>query len=177
MQSQTETLSLVYNDNSILLPQHLVIDNTGNPLSLDNFIFNHSDKVFELPGELIKMTEAGFQKRIQNFPYYNEANLRLSRIGCIGETYIFHTQPVFYETYLRTNMMMDYKEDGKQSLREMYHANGKLEPLEQSVFDNHLGINVLLFTNQGELILMERSARVSYAPKKNSAEHFRCCFS
>src|SRR5690625_1654007 len=166
IQAETETLSLVYNDKSIFLPQHLVIDNTENPLGLNDFIFNHSEKVFELSDELIEMTEMGFQKRIQNFPYYNEANLRLSKIDRKGEKYVFHTQPVFYETYLRTNMMMDYKDCGKQSLREMYHANGKLEPLEQSVFDNHLGINVLLFTNQGELILMERSAKVSYAPKK-----------
>lgn len=163
---QIEKLSLVYSDKSILLPQHLEIDNTENPLNLDHFIFKHDENVFELSDELIEMTEAGFQKKIENLSYTNDANLRLSGFEQEADKYIFHTQPVFYETYLRTNLIMDYKKPGKQSLREMYHADGKLEPLEQSVFDNHLGINVLLFTNEGDLILSERSAKVSYAPKK-----------
>lgn len=51
----------------------------------------------------------------------------------------------------------------------MVHPNGKLEPFEDSLLANHIGVNVLAFTSEGDLIIPVRSKEVSYAPLELAA--------
>ncbi|MHA6250735.1 hypothetical protein [Oceanobacillus sp. CAU 1775] len=64
---------------------------------------------------------------------------------------------------------MDYKPKDGKSLRERIHIQGKLTSIHDSQLANHLGINILVFTPAGYLIMPQRSDKVSYAPLELSA--------
>lgn len=162
-------LELSYNDISEPLPQQLVIDNTVQNLNPSHFIFTFDSTVFETNRATKDIIEDEYLKFIKTFNYNNGENLRLTKIEQKEDTYIFHTQPVYYETYLQTNMMMDHIGNGEKSLRQFIHATGQLEPLNESLLANHIGINILLFTPAGRLILPLRSDKVSYAPSELAA--------
>ncbi len=57
--------------------------------------------------------------------------------------------------------MLDAKIGKSESLREYLHSDGKLEKLSESPLANCLGINILLFTADGSLIMKKRK-RVAF---------------
>lgn len=162
-------LELTFNNETEYLPQHLVIDNTIEQLSAEHFIFKFDSAVFELPEQFKDKTGHAFNTIVKNITYNNGENLRLSKLEKQNDTYIFHTQPVYYETYLHTNIVVDYEPKNKRTVRSIVHPEGKLERFDESQLANHIGINILIFTPQGHLIIPVRSRKVSYAPLELAA--------
>ena len=66
-------------------------------------------------------------------------------------------------------MVMDCEVSDQKKFREIIHKGGQMENLHDSQLANHLGINILLFTPAGNLVLPLRSKKVSYSPSKYSA--------
>ena len=168
-QDEDKLLSLSFNNETEFLPQLVVIDNTTEPLDVDRFRIKFNSTVFELDEGLRSTTKPAFESFIKGVKYSNEENLRLIKVEKQDNGYIFHTQPVYYKTYLHTNLLVDYEPKNKSSIRSIAHPDGQLEPLEESLLANHIGFNVLVFTPLGELIIPVRSKDVSYAPLELSA--------
>lgn len=166
---ENKKLNLYFNNETEVLPQYLEIDNTINHLDMSHFIFEFEESVFELPSGIKEHTQEAYKNLVKNLHYTNEENLRLRKLSIKNGVYTFHTQPVYYEDYLHSNMLMDYKVDSNKTLRGIIHKDGQLETLQESKLANHLGINILLFTPAGSLILPLRSKKVSYAPSEYSS--------
>lgn len=162
-------LTLLFNNGIKVLPQYLEIDNTFNHKQMDHFIFNFNDQVFEVPNEIKEFTQEPYGKLARGLKYSNEENLRLSRLTMENGIYTFYTQPVYYECYLHTNLLMDYPVEKNKTVRNIVHSNGTLEDFSNSKLANHLGINILLFTPAGNLVLPLRSKKVNYAPSEYSS--------
>jgi hypothetical protein len=162
-------LDLYFNGETEKLPQYLEIDNATNHLDMSHFIFEFQDRVFELDSEIKDQTNVAFENLVKKINYTNEENLRLSGLDYKDGKCIFHTQPVYYKSYLHSNMVMDCDVSRQKTFREIIHKNGQVEKIEDSQLANHLGINILLFTPAGNLILPLRSKKVSYAPSEYSS--------
>lgn len=65
-----------------------------------------------------------------------------------------------YFDYVSTNLALDYPLDVGGSLRKQVHAQGRLEPLEASMLANSCGVNGLVFSRDGQLIIQHRSRHV-----------------
>lgn len=162
-------LTLNYNNETEYLPQYLQIDNTKNSLEMNQFVFKFSKEVYYLPDEIKDYTSNAFKQLTKTSNFRHGENLRLSNLTFENNIYTFHTQPVMYEDYMLSNMLMDYQLNQYDSLRERIHRLGRLESFSESKLANHIGINILLFTPAGYLIMPQRSNKVIYAPLELSA--------
>lgn len=155
-------LKFTYKANDQLLPQVLVLDNTIAGRRIDEFYLELDAQEYQLPEEVRAMTETAFRRRRQatGKNYSDQENLRLCEIrDGIG----LLVQKVRYEYYMRTNLVLDVKLDGQQeSLRQYLHRGKKLESLRESPLANNLGVNILLFTADGSLVIQQRSHKVAF---------------
>lgn len=77
---------------------------------------------------------------------------------------VLRVQDVHYHSYVRTNLLAEHKADGRQAtIREVLFPGG-LEDLPTSRCGNVLGINVLVVTRDGYLVLQQRSHKVLTFP-------------
>ncbi|PWR23875.1 hypothetical protein [Zavarzinia compransoris] len=84
-------------------------------------------------------------------------NVRLSDIADDGTLIL---QPVRYEDYARTNLVMDWP--AGPSLRE--REKGRLAPLRESEFANPMGVSILAVNTLGEVPLQIRSQSIAVRP-------------
>ena len=108
-------------------------------------------------------------------PKDGRRNCRLKRFRCFNGFFGF-TKPtveltyqvVSYFYFLRTNMLIDEAWGDTRSVREaLIEKYGKtLEPLEESPLGNNLGINYLIFSSDGILILPRRSKKATFRQNK-----------
>jgi hypothetical protein len=65
-----------------------------------------------------------------------------------------------YFDYLQTNLALDFRDSLAGTLRERVSAGGRLEKLSESRLANPSGVNGLIFTNDGYMVLQERLPKV-----------------
>lgn len=70
-----------------------------------------------------------------------------------------HTSRTYYYHMLLTNRCMDYKLDCDMSVREIYEFNKTISPLSESKLSNQIGINGLVITTDGYLLLEKRDRK------------------
>lgn len=165
-------VKLPYKGEKHFLPQALIFDNTTKKLNLSNIHFRRLEKPFDLSNNeralaICALTEDCFEKLLNYLrkkrSYSNEQNLRLVDIIEEQEKVMLEVQPVEYKYYVHTNLVLDVKpKEQDQTLRELLHSNGKLEDLNKSSLADLLGINILLFTVDGSLIIQKRSKREAF---------------
>jgi hypothetical protein len=160
-------VKLPYLDKDYLLPNVLIFDNTKRKLPLSSIKLQPNGDLFELDNDIRSLTEDSFAKLLNYLRkkrmYSNEQNLRLANIIEEGEEIILKVQPVEYRDFVHTNLVLDAKpKTKKQTLRDYIHSNGKLNSLENTQLANHLGVEILLFTADGSLIMQERSKKVAF---------------
>ncbi len=160
------TVRFHYRNKEYFLPHVIIFDNAERKLGLSQIILRY-DGVFQLKNDIRALTEDSFEKLMQYTRkkriYSNEENLRLTDIIEEGERVIFKVQSVCYEHYLHTNLVLDAQSKGKKTtLRDYLHSQGELESLNDSPLANNLGINILLFTADGSLIMQKRSRKVAF---------------
>jgi len=158
---------LHYRGKKYLLPQVLIFNNIERKLGLSQISFKLEEKPFELRNDIRSLTENSFEKLLdylrEKREYSNEQNLRLVNIIEKQGVAVLEVQPVEYKYFVHTNLVLDAKpKDKEQTLRECLHPDGKLEDLEKSPLANHLGIDILLFTADGSLIMQKRSKKVAF---------------
>ncbi len=160
-------VSLQYKGNDYLLPQVWIFNNVRRKLDLSQISFKLKEKPFDLRGDISALTEIPYEK-LRSYlqkkrKYVNGQNLRLINIIDKKTKVELEVQPVEYKHYVHTNLVLDAKSSGKsQTLREYIHPDGNLKKLSESPLANQLGINILLFTADGSLIMQERSSKVAF---------------
>jgi len=74
---------------------------------------------------------------------------------------------VMFDDAVRTNLVLDADFQGEgNTLRNQVHGSGRLETLEASKLANHCGVNILIFTPDGQLIIQKRSSKVAVRPNE-----------
>ena len=170
-QELNDCAELPYKGNGLRLPQILILDNTKRKLPMSSIKLQYNGDVFGLNNAIRSLTEDSFEELLNYLRkkrrYSNEQNLRLVSIIEEEGGVLLKVQPVEYKYFVHTNLVLDAKsKKGKQTLREYLHFNGKLDDLEKTPLANHLGVNILLFTADGSLIMQERSKKVAFRIKE-----------
>ncbi len=146
-------------------------------------ILDEESAVYEYPSTLKTKAKAleSFRKENKGGKVlYNSSTTRLNKVKIVEDGLeIFISKATYFE-YLGTNYSMDLKLKGwSKSLRESFHKAGALRPLSESLFANHIGIGVLVFTSDNFLILQLRDVKnVSIyggevAPSVSGASEFK----
>ena len=113
----------------------------------------------------------------------NGATIRLNDIEYAGNKLTLKTGRSQYFDMLVTNRCMDYKLNDLVSVRDVYEDGSSVSPLGQSQLGNQIGINGLIFSNDGYLLVEKRGYRkttwknkfaqpISLAMKKTDIKHF-----
>lgn len=90
--------------------------------------------------------------------YFNNCpTVRLDRFTLENKTLTLFTSRSTFINHLVTNRAIDYKINNLLTLRQIFEGGPTLSPLEKSIFSNHIGINALVFLNDGSLIVPHRS--------------------
>ena len=166
-QELKKCVKLPYKGKEHFLPQVLIFDNIEKNLNLSNIHFSLMQTHFSLRNEVRALTESSFEKLLNYLRrkriFINEHKLRLVNIIEECEKVTLIVQSVEYKYYVHTNLVLDAKPKGRdQTLREALHSSGKLEDLDKSSLADLLGINILLFTADGSLIMQKRSKKVAF---------------
>jgi len=182
-----QALAMHFKGKLHYLPQILYFDNTQNPLELSNFHLqlDPDRPVFPIPDAVRAATETAFRKLSKHLlrrsgktqkthgqpSFWDGKNLRLIAVEDAGaREKVLVTQIVGYHDYASSNLVLDATCDGPRSLRERIPelvegqkpAEGALELLARSPLANNLGINILLFTADGALVMQKRSGGVAF---------------
>jgi len=149
----------------LLIPFVLLYEGATISYDINRILFSIEEQTFTVPLEIEDRTYK-FYKELRlnlqkNFKFYNALNVRLKSCRLERGYINMKIQPVDYESYVHTNLVLDATECN-DSLRMYLHRDGKLEPLESSPLANNLGINFLLFTSSGYLLVVKRSEEVAF---------------
>ena len=153
------------------LPVVIEFDNT---LPLHGFLPNDirtffSDTTFTLDRELEAKSGHFFQNyqrmlHVYGKRYFDGDLVRLKCVSSSKKGVHLCIQPVKYNAVCKTHMCLDAPaERANDTIRHLVHGNG-LEDLANSRLPNSLGVNTLLFTVDGELIIQKRSREVVVFP-------------
>jgi hypothetical protein len=94
--------------------------------------------------------------------FFNGENARLLQAD--AERFVF--QGSFYFDYLGTNLALDIEHRPFGSRRRQISPEGALESLAESVLANATGINGLMFTSDGRMVLQRRGDNVIIRPSQ-----------
>jgi len=149
-------------DRTEYLPQVLLPGWPGTPeeaevrVTLDPAGFSSSVSV-EAGYEFYRRSADGGVKRM-----FNGENARL--VDWCPETLTLRFQGCEYYDYLRTNLALDASRTPFPTLREQLTRGHRLEPLPQSELANATGINGLIFTSDGYMVVQRRRENVLVRP-------------
>lgn len=149
------------------LPVIVEIDNSDHLLTPDSFHTEFIEDPFMLDNELEAASKKHFSTyklllRIHGKTYFDGELARLKSISESNNRYKLTLQPVRYNAVCKTHMCLDAPISHSQdTIRYRVHGNDGLKPLSESRLANALGINILLFTADGDLIMQRRSKKVA----------------
>ena len=141
-----------YMNGSLQLPSVSVF---ANILGNTEVTFNDSADMFELP-RFITENKLAFMGAHKASSVRNNDTIRLDDIDFSGDKLMLNTSRTQYYDMLVTNRCMDYKLDDAVSVRGMFEYGTKVSPLSQSQLANQIGINGLIFSADGYLLLEKR---------------------
>ncbi|MCH5156355.1 MAG: hypothetical protein J1G02_00585 [Clostridiales bacterium] len=167
-------------DGKLYLPSVNVYANIdGNVhVKLDDSAIKHQLPKFVQDNSLA-LLEAHKGSRVSN-----GATIRLADVVIDGNNLTLKTQRSQYFDMLITNRCMDYTLNDQVSLRDVYESGSKVSPLSKSPFGNQIGINGLIFSNDGYLLVEKRGYKkttwknkfaqpISLAMKKSDVKAFK----
>ncbi|MDD4078022.1 MAG: hypothetical protein PHT03_08665 [Bacilli bacterium] len=97
--------------------------------------------------------------------FRNEPTVRLDDYKINGNTVYFYTSRSNYLNHMVTNRAMDYPIRNTASIRALYEYKSKLTPLHQTKMSNHIGINALVFLNDGTFLMPLRSSNATISKR------------
>lgn len=109
---------------------------------LPDFVISHGDELLQAH---------------KNSTKSNSSTVRLNDFSYENGTLTLNTTRSTYYHMLITNRCMDFKFANGLSIRELYEYNSKVLPLPESKFGNQIGINGLVITADGHVLLEKRS--------------------
>lgn len=127
----------------------------ANILGNTQVTFNDSTNMFE-PPRFVTENKLALMGAHKASSVRNNDTIRLDDIDFANDRLVLNTRRTQYYDMLVTNRCMDFKLDGSVSLREMFEYGSKVSPLSESQFANQIGINGLIFSRDGYLLLEKR---------------------
>ena len=162
-------LTIEINDTTRRLPIVIEFDNTLHGFPPHEIRTCFSDTTFKLDRSLRAKTRRLFRSyrwmlRVHRQKYVDGELARLKCVSSDKKGVKLCLQPVKYNVVCKTHMCLDAPIGMKgETIRHLVHSHG-LEDLQESRLANSLGVNTLLFTVDGKLIIQERSRRVVAFP-------------
>jgi hypothetical protein len=159
-------LQIKHGTNYHYLPVCIEFDNSKIDITLKNIKTNFSENTFKLDEEFESASAHFFQNyrfmlRLYLKKYFDGELARLKSISKNNRGITLYLQPVRYNTVCKTHMCLDAPISSQSdTLRYRAHRANGLEDLAKSRLANALGVNTLLFTADGELIIQKRSKSV-----------------
>lgn len=123
-------------------------------------VFRDTDVMRELPG-FVRENAAALLAAHGGSSISNNVTIRLKKAGYDEQKreLVLDTERSLYFYMLVTNRCMDYSISDTMTLREVYEFNDKVSPLEESKLGNQIGINGLVFTSDGCLLIEKRGKK------------------
>ena len=123
-------------------------------------VFRDTDVMRELPG-FVRENAAALLAAHGGSSISNNVTIRLKKAGYDEQKreLVLDTERSLYFYMLVTNRCMDYSISDTMTLREVYEFNDKVSPLEESKLGNQVGINGLVFTSDGYLLIEKRGKK------------------
>ena len=162
---------LPFQGENYVLPEAVLLDNATGGYNASQIRVDFSATPFHL-SEVVHLLTCENARNLRRDlerrgPYHNGRTLRLMDFVPLGRgQFSLRLQPLNYDDYLATNLVVDASLREGDSLRDMLlrREGHKLEILNESPLGNMLGIDVILFTSDGRLILQQRSKSVAIRP-------------
>lgn len=123
-------------------------------------VFRDTDVMRELP-DFVRENAAALLAAHGGSSISNNVTIRLKKAGYDKQKreLVLDTERSLYFYMLVTNRCMDYSISDTMTLREVYEFNNKVSPLEESKLGNQIGINGLVFTSDGYLLIEKRGKK------------------
>ena len=124
----------------------------------NNFEFevdDNKDKMFELDGFVEQNYLALFGAHASSSKE-NNTTIRLDDIEKVQGKYIFHLSRSTFYNHLVTNRALDFQLSNGLTVRTYYEYGPNISSLKDSKLSNHIGINALVFLNDGHVIFPQR---------------------
>ncbi|MBR5155268.1 MAG: hypothetical protein IKW62_02155 [Clostridia bacterium] len=143
-----------FNEKKLYLPTVNVFTNT---LGDTRLLFNDSNESHKLPSFVIEHADELLLAH-KNSSTRNGDTIRLNDFYYDDEkkTLTLDTQRSTYYHMLITNRCMDYDFSNGLSIRKLYEFDKYICPLHKSKFGNQIGINGLIITSDGYVLIEKR---------------------
>lgn len=142
-----------YVDGKLYLPNVNVYANIKGDTQVS--IADTSDK-FKLP-RFVRDNTLNLMEAHGHSNFSNNVTIRLNDVEVTnGNQLTLKTGRSQYFDMLITNRCMDYKLNDMLSIRDVYESGNTVSPLAESQLGNQIGINGLIFTKDGYLLVEKR---------------------
>lgn len=121
--------------------QFSVVDAPDKMFELDDFIMGYYERLFSAHSNSAKM---------------NGITIRLDDFETQDNLCTFYLSRSTYFNHLLTNRVVDFTIFDDVTLRDVYEYGPKLNSFANSKMSNHIGINSLVFLNDGNLVVPRR---------------------
>ena len=119
-------------------------DDTTNEGQIPSFIISNAGTIFKAHGH----------SRTQN-----NVTVRLKDMSLDGNVLTLHTERSNYYRMLLTNRCMDYKLENGMTVRNLFEYKSTVSPLSESKMSNQIGINGVILTSDGYLLIEMRDRK------------------
>lgn len=118
-------------------------------------VFDDSKNVYQLP-DFVMQNALKLLAAHKSSKRSNNSTVRLNDFSYADKTLTLDTQRSMYFHMLITNRCMDYEFDDGLTIRNVYEYNSKITALHKSVFGNQIGINGLILSSDGYVLVEKR---------------------
>ncbi len=154
---QQDRESFDHGKGKLYLPSLNVFSNVhGNT----KIVFDDSKEAHQLP-DFVMQNALKLLAAHKSSKRSNNDTVRLNDFSYDGKskTLTLDTQRSMYFHMLITNRCMDYEFDDGLTIRNVYEYRSKISPLHKSVFGNQIGINGLILTSDGYVLVEKRDQK------------------
>lgn len=142
----------VFKEGTLYLPSLNVFANIKGDT---NITFRDQNVAFEPPRYIIQ-NAAHLMAAHKHSKTSNNRTIRLNDFTYKNHTLTLDTMRSTYYHMLMTNRCMDFEFQEGLSLRKIYEYKKEITPLSESVFGNQIGINGLILTKDGYVLIEKR---------------------
>ena len=140
-------------DSSVDLCYHeLIVHRTGFSYEVED----DPDKFFELDDFFTENLVTLFDTHSSS-KKNNELTVRMDDVKQNGKLFTFCLSRSTFFNHLITNRAVDFQISKDLSIRSFYEFGPEISPLNKSKLSNHVGINALVYLEDGSVLLQQRN--------------------
>ena len=141
-----------FENGHLYLPSLNVFTNVRGDTDI---VFEDSSELFHLP-DFVMQNARKLLEAHRNSKRTNNGTVRLRDLDYSQGKLTLNTQRSMYFHMLITNRCMDYQFDEGLSIRTVYEYNEQISPLDESMLGNQIGINGLILSSDGYVLIEKR---------------------